>query len=55
MGMVDWTTVFSDLKRIGYTGPLSAHCEFQVPPEQFLAAAKREVAFFRARMDKAKL
>lgn len=46
-GVVDWTAVFECLRREGYTGPVSVHCEFHVPADQFLAAAQREVAFFR--------
>ena len=45
-GMVDWTAVFAELKRIGYTGPGTIPCEFQA--EDFIAAVKREVTFFRA-------
>jgi len=54
-GMVNWTTVFADLKRVGYAGPLSAHCEFHIAPERFLAAVKQEIAFFRAQMNEAKI
>jgi len=46
-GMVDWTAVFSDLRRVGYKGPLSIHCEFSVPEAEFMNAVKREVEFFR--------
>ena len=46
-GIVDWTAVFDALADTGYGGPLTVHCEFQVPPEEFPAALKREVAFFR--------
>ena len=46
-GVVDWTAVFDCLRREHYAGPVSVHCEFHVAPEQFLPAAKREVAFFR--------
>lgn len=46
-GMVNWTAVFSELKRIGYDGPLSVHCEFEVPQERFADMVKREIAFFR--------
>ncbi|MCC7262898.1 MAG: sugar phosphate isomerase/epimerase, partial [Candidatus Latescibacteria bacterium] len=46
-GMVDWTTVFADLKRIAFAGPLSVHCEFHCAPDQFLTAVQREVQFFR--------
>ena len=50
-GMVDWTAVFTDLKRIRFAGPLSVHCEFEVPPEHFMQSVKREVEFFRAKMN----
>lgn len=46
-GMVDWGTVFADLNRSGFAGPLSVHCEFHCAPEQFLGAVQREVQFFR--------
>ncbi len=46
-GMVDWTTVFSDLKRVGFDGPMSVHCEFEHSEEGPVAGAKREVAFFK--------
>lgn len=49
-GMVDWTTVFAELKRINYTGPLSIHCEFEVPKAEFMDAVKREVTFFKSRL-----
>jgi sugar phosphate isomerase/epimerase len=54
-GMVDWTTVFAEVKRIGFDGPLSAHCEFHTTPEEFPAALKREVAFFQRKMKEAGL
>lgn len=46
-GMVDWTQVFADLKSVGFAGPTTIHCEFEVPPEQFEDSLKREAAFFR--------
>ena len=52
-GMVDWTTVFSDLKRIGFDGPMSVHCEFEDPEGGPIAGAKREVTFFRKVRDSA--
>ncbi len=45
-GMVDWSAVFEELVRIGFDGPLSIHCEFDVPEGEFSTAAAREVAFF---------
>ena len=44
--VVDWTAVFEDLKRIGFDGPVSVHCEFHAEEEDLLPAIKREVAFF---------
>jgi len=46
-GMVDWSDVFAQLAAVGYDGPLTIHCEFKVPDEDFSAAVAREVAFFR--------
>ena len=46
-GVVDWTAVFETLRRVHYANPVSVHCEFHVPADQFLSAAQREVAFFR--------
>jgi sugar phosphate isomerase/epimerase len=46
-GVVDWTNVFESLQAIGYDGPISVHCEFKVPDEEFIPAVKREIAFFR--------
>ena len=52
-GMVDWTTVFSNLATAGFDGPMSVHCEFEIPPEGAIAAAKREVAYFKRMRDAA--
>lgn len=46
-GMVDWTLVFETLKNVGFDGPVSVHCEFKIEKEQFMDAAKTEVAFFK--------
>ncbi|NOY82879.1 MAG: sugar phosphate isomerase/epimerase [Kiritimatiellaeota bacterium] len=47
-GMVDWTAVFETLARVGFDGPVSAHCEFKVPEgSEFGQVATKEVAFFR--------
>lgn len=46
-GMVDWTTVFKDLGRVGYAGPLSIHCEHEENPDKMVAAMRGEVDFFR--------
>jgi sugar phosphate isomerase/epimerase len=46
-GMVDWTAVFSDLKRVDYQGPLSMHCEYHASVGDFWDVLKREVVFFK--------
>jgi sugar phosphate isomerase/epimerase len=46
-GMVDWTAVFSDLKRVGYQGPLSMHCEYPASGAEFWNILQNEVAFFK--------
>jgi L-ribulose-5-phosphate 3-epimerase len=46
-GMVDWTAVFAELKRLEFGGPMSIHCEFNTPADGFLAGVEREAAFFR--------
>lgn len=47
-GMVDWTAVAAELDRVGFEGPLSIHCEFEVPEgQEFVPTAQREAAFFR--------
>jgi sugar phosphate isomerase/epimerase len=46
-GMVDWTGVFTELKRVDYNGPISIHCEFEVPPDQFMETFRREVKYFK--------
>ena len=45
-GMVNWTGVFSELVRIAFDGPMSIHCEFEIPEDGYMAAVRREVAFF---------
>ena len=46
-GMVDWTGVFEVLAAADFGGPVSIHCEFEVPKDQpLLPAITREVAFF---------
>ncbi|MBN1671295.1 MAG: sugar phosphate isomerase/epimerase [Kiritimatiellae bacterium] len=53
-GFVDWDLVFAELARVGFAGPVSIHAEYKMPtPEAFLESAKREVAYFRAKRDKA--
>ncbi len=46
-GVVDWTDVFDGLARERYDGPVSVHCEFEVPAAEFAATVQREIAFFR--------
>jgi len=46
-GVVDWSAVFDELKRLEFDGPFSVHCEFRVPEEKFMSTFKREVNFFR--------
>ena len=38
--------VLGELVRIGFDGPMSIHCEHDVPPDEYKAALKHEVAFF---------
>jgi len=46
-GVVDWRSVFGELKRTGFDGPASLHCEFEVPAEEWMGRFEREIAFFR--------
>ena len=47
-GIVDWTAVFGELRRIEYDGFLSIHCEFDIDDdEDWFDTFVREVAFFR--------
>jgi sugar phosphate isomerase/epimerase len=47
-GFVDWTAVFSDLRRVGYDGPLSVHCEWHLENEDAVFdVLRREIQFFR--------
>ena len=47
-GIVDWTAVFTELRRIEYDGFLSIHCEFDIDDdEDWFDTFVREVAFFR--------
>jgi len=50
-GMVDWTDVFAELQRVGFDGPLSVHCEFEVPEGQFYDVLAREITFFKQHRD----
>ncbi len=50
-GAVDWTAVFEELKRVNYKGPLTVHCEFDVPEPMFMGAVKHDLAFFRDKRD----
>ena len=47
-GIVDWTAVFGELRRIEYDSFLSIHCEYDVDDgEDWFETFVREVAFFR--------
>ncbi len=47
-GIVDWTAVFGELRRIDYDGFLSIHCEYDIDDEEdWFDTFVREVAFFR--------
>jgi sugar phosphate isomerase/epimerase len=46
-GMVNWTQVFEVLRQFNFQGPVSIHCEYGVPKEEFDAFAQQEAAFFR--------
>ena len=47
-GLVDWTAVFAELRRIRYDGFLSIHCEYELADgADWFDAFAREVAFFR--------
>ncbi len=50
-GIVNWTQVISELKRVGFDGPISVHCEFKAPEGKFEEVAKQEYDFFRSRLD----
>ena len=47
-GIVDWTAVFGELRRIEYDGFLSIHCEYDIDDEEdWFDTFVREVDFFR--------
>ena len=51
-GIVDWTAVFGELRRIEYDGFLSIHCEYDIEDdEDWFDTFVREVAFFRKMRD----
>ena len=51
-GIVDWTAVFGELRRIEYDGFLSIHCEYDIDDEDdWFDTFVREVAFFRKMRD----
>lgn len=53
-GMVRWSEVFAELTRIGFTGPLSVHAEYETnTPEEFQAKLQREVEYFRRKRETA--
>lgn len=51
-GMVNWTAVFSELARTGFQGPLSVHCEYEIPEKKFAAVFRKEVGFFKDQMSR---
>ena len=53
LGLVDWTNVFSELRRVCFDGPASIHCEFQVPEDEFGDTFAREVPFFKQQLENA--
>jgi sugar phosphate isomerase/epimerase len=53
-GFVDWTAVFSDLKRVAYDGPLSVACEWHLDDgRSFSDVLRQEVRFFKHHRDTA--
>lgn len=50
-GVVDWTAVFSELARIGFQGPFSIHCEYEIPENRFADTFRREITFFRNQLN----
>ena len=51
-GIVDWTAVFAELRRIRYDGFLSIHCEYELADgRDWFDTFVREVAFFRRMRD----
>ncbi len=51
-GMCDWTAIFTELKRIGFDGSVSIHCEFEAAEDERMDAIRREAAFFKALKEK---
>jgi sugar phosphate isomerase/epimerase len=52
-GLVEWGTLIHALKKRGYDGALSFHCEYSgYPPESVLDQAAIDVRFFRALWEK---
>jgi sugar phosphate isomerase/epimerase len=45
-GMVDWTEVSAALKRVGFDGPASIHCEYEVPAAEWMGTFAQEIGFF---------
>lgn len=59
-GMVPWPAYFKILAQAGFTGPVSLHLEYEIPgatasqrQENTLLAARRDLAFLRARLNEA--
>ena len=51
-GMVDWTSVFDELARVGFNGPVSVHCEHEMPRDRLAEAIRKEVAYFKSHRDR---
>jgi L-ribulose-5-phosphate 3-epimerase len=54
-GMVDFSAVFSELKRVQFQGPLTVHCEFENAGEGFLDLVQHEIRFFKGLQARYKL
>lgn len=53
-GVVAWSEVFAELRRIAFTGPLSIHCEYEAQgADEFRATMEREIRYFAAKLKSA--
>ena len=50
-GVVDWTAVFETLRDIAFGGPLTVHCEFEIPEAEFMDTFAAEIDFFKRLRD----
>jgi sugar phosphate isomerase/epimerase len=50
-GMVDWATVFGRMAKVGYSGPISLHVEYN--PKDELEAIAKDFAYMKAQVAKA--